>query len=87
MAETGRTQVQVRIRDHGPGISPEDRARVFEPYFTRKHTGTGLGLALAKQTIEHHRGSLELRPSDGGGTTAIVTLPVDGLEPVPGETS
>jgi two-component system nitrogen regulation sensor histidine kinase NtrY len=87
LAEAGRAQVQVEIRDHGPGIPPEDRARVFEPYFTRKHTGTGLGLALAKQTIEHHQGSLELRPSDGGGTTAIVTLPVDGLEPVPGETS
>ena len=81
LAEAGRAQVQVQIRDHGPGIRPEDQARIFEPYFTRKHSGTGLGLALAKQTIEHHRGSLELRPSDGGGTTAIVTLPVDGTTP------
>ena len=71
-------KVMVEIRDHGPGISPDDRARVFEPYFTRKRRGTGLGLALVRQTIEHHRGSIELREAEGGGTAAIVTLPVDG---------
>ena len=71
-------KVMVEIRDHGPGISPEDRARVFEPYFTRKPRGTGLGLALVRQTIEHHRGSIELRQAEGGGTAVVVTLPVDG---------
>lgn len=77
--------VLVEIRDHGPGISPEDKSRVFEPYFTRKARGTGLGLALVRQTIEHHRGSIELRDPDGGGTAVVVTLPVGGLpsDPVP----
>ncbi len=81
LAEAGNGRVRVDIRDHGPGIAPEDRDRVFEPYFTRKHRGTGLGLALAKQTIEHHHGSLELRQPVGGGTIASVILPANGVDP------
>ncbi|NNG16097.1 MAG: hypothetical protein HKM89_06410, partial [Gemmatimonadales bacterium] len=54
VTRTTRDELEVEIRDHGPGIPPEDRTRVFEPYFTRKPRGTGLGLALVRQTIEHH---------------------------------
>jgi signal transduction histidine kinase len=80
LEQTGHDAVMIEIRDHGPGISPEDRTRVFEPYFTRKARGTGLGLALVRQTIEHHRGSIELREAHGGGTAVVVTLPIHNRE-------
>lgn len=80
VAQTNRSELEVEIRDHGPGIPREDRTQVFEPYFTRKPRGTGLGLALVRQTIEHHRGSIELREAHGGGTAVVVTLPVHDRE-------
>jgi signal transduction histidine kinase len=73
-------ELEIEIRDHGPGIPPEDRARIFEPYFTRKARGTGLGLALVRQTIEHHHGSIELRQPNGGGTAVVVGLPIHDRE-------
>jgi signal transduction histidine kinase len=66
--------VRIGIRDHGPGISPELEGRIFDPYFTGKEGGTGLGLALAKQTVELHRGTIEVEPTPGGGATFIVRL-------------
>jgi signal transduction histidine kinase len=65
---------RVSIRDHGPGIPPGDEARIFDPYHTGKTGGTGLGLALAKQTMELHRGSIEVEPTPGGGATFVVRL-------------
>ncbi len=69
-------QVTVTVADHGPGIPPEDRHRVFEPYFTRKADGTGLGLAIVKQVVDLHRGAIRLEETPGGGATFVVTLPV-----------
>ena len=66
--------VRIGIRDHGPGISPELEGRIFDPYFTGKEGGTGLGLALAKQTVELHRGTIEVEPTPGGGATFVVRL-------------
>ena len=66
--------VQIGIRDHGPGISPGLEGRIFDPYFTGKEGGTGLGLALAKQTVELHRGTIEVEPTPGGGATFVVRL-------------
>jgi hypothetical protein len=68
--------VTVSVADHGPGIPPEDRHRVFEPYFTRKADGTGLGLAIVKQVVDLHRGGLRLEETPGGGATFVMTLPV-----------
>lgn len=67
--------VVVIVADHGPGIAPADRSRVFEPYFTRKPDGTGLGLAIVRQAVEMHRGTIEVRETPGGGATFAVTLP------------
>jgi signal transduction histidine kinase len=64
----------VSIRDHGPGIPPGHERRIFDPYHTGKAGGTGLGLALAKQTIELHHGSIEVEPTPGGGATFVVRL-------------
>jgi signal transduction histidine kinase len=64
----------VTVRDHGPGVSPEDAERIFEPYFTGKAGGTGLGLALVRQTVELHGGTIAVEPTPGGGATFVVRL-------------
>jgi two-component system nitrogen regulation sensor histidine kinase NtrY len=65
---------RIEIRDHGPGIPVELEGRIFDPYCTGKSGGTGLGLALAKQTVELHHGSIAVEPTPGGGATFIVRL-------------
>lgn len=65
----------IRIRDNGTGISPEQRAKLFVPYFTTKNAGSGLGLALCRQIIESHRGTIELESTSDQGTEFIITLP------------
>src|SRR6266568_3579921 len=66
--------VLVTIADHGPGIPEEQRQRVFEPYFTTKQDGTGLGLALVRQTIEAHHGTIRVSETAGGGATFCIVL-------------
>lgn len=66
--------IVVTITDHGPGIPDELRQRVFEPYFTTKRDGTGLGLALVRQTIEAHNGTITVSDTPGGGATFSVVL-------------
>ena len=65
----------VTIADHGPGIPADIKARLFEPYFTTKADGTGLGLALVRQTIEAHGGSVSVGDTPGGGATFTITFP------------
>ena len=64
----------VTIADHGPGIPPDLRHQVFEPYFTTKPDGTGLGLALVRQTLEAHRGTVTVSETPGGGATFAITF-------------
>jgi signal transduction histidine kinase len=71
------------VVDHGPGVPSEQRARIFEPYVTNKEGGTGLGLALVKQAIEFHRGTIEVVETPGGGATFVVRLPVAGRSRLP----
>ena len=76
--------VQVRVSDNGPGISPEDLPHVFERFYrgnrarTREGGGAGLGLAIAKQWVEAHGGSIRVE-SAGQGATFSFTLPVSRL--------
>jgi signal transduction histidine kinase len=73
----------VTIADHGPGIPADLRQRVFEPYFTTKDDGTGLGLALVRVTFEAHRGTISVSETPGGGATfAIVFPPPPSFVPV-----
>lgn len=67
----------VDVTDHGPGIPRSQRAEIFSPFFTTKRHGTGLGLAVAKNIIEAHKGSLEVLDNPDRGLTFRVTLPVD----------
>lgn len=73
--ETNEELAFVRVKDNGTGI-PEDQVQtIFEPYFTTKSTGTGLGLAMVKQIVETHHGSIEIEQTSGEGTTVLVILP------------
>jgi signal transduction histidine kinase len=66
----------VVVADEGPGVPPELAAQIFQPFFTTKATGTGLGLAVVKRIVEDHRGRIELGSPPGGGTTFTVRLPI-----------
>src|SRR6266498_962538 len=65
----------VTIADHGPGIPADLRQRIFEPYFTTKDDGTGLGLALVRVTLEAHRGTISVSETPGGGATFAIVFP------------
>ena len=66
------------ISDNGPGIDSTTLARLGEPFFTTKTTGTGLGLAVVKAVARAHQGDIQLRSRPGRGTCAILTLPLLG---------
>lgn len=68
--------VEVRIRDHGICIAEADRERIFDPFFTTKRGGTGLGLAICDGIVARYDGDLRLEPHPGGGTMAVIRLPV-----------
>ena len=71
--------VVVSISDSGPGVAPEVRDRIFEPYFTTKKKGTGLGLAIAKHNVEIYGGVIRLDSQAGKGATFVVQLPAKTL--------
>jgi signal transduction histidine kinase len=63
--------LEVRVLDDGPGVPEPIRRRIFEPLFTTKAQGSGIGLALCRRIIEAHRGTLDLEPSDKGATFVV----------------
>jgi len=69
-------QLNIHIRDSGPGISKENLPRLFEPFFTTKKNGTGLGLAICQRIVEEHHGRIGVESERGQGSTFIVTLPL-----------
>jgi len=71
------TEAWVRVRDNGPGIDSETRRKIFDPFYTTKHDGTGLGLALSKKLVETHGGTLEVESVPGSGSEFIVVFPRD----------
>jgi two-component system sensor histidine kinase FlrB len=68
--------VRLCISDNGSGIDASALARIGEPFFTTKSTGTGLGLAVVNAVTRAHQGQLQFRSRPGRGTCAIVTLPL-----------
>ncbi len=77
--------VAIDVADSGPGVPPEDRARIFEPFYTTKTDGkgTGLGLSIVKNIVDSHRGGVEVGGAAEGGATFTITLPVATSEPSP----
>jgi signal transduction histidine kinase len=70
--------IEVRFTDTGPGVSSQDRQHLFEPFFTTRSEGTGLGLALCREIALQHGGSIELEPGAGAGATFCLVLPAAG---------
>jgi two-component system, NtrC family, nitrogen regulation sensor histidine kinase NtrY len=73
-------RVEIEVADSGPGLDPEVRDRIFEPFFSTKTAGSGLGLALVKKTVEDHGGGVRLESEPGAGTRAILWLPATGAK-------
>ncbi|HIE94200.1 MAG TPA: PAS domain S-box protein [Acidobacteria bacterium] len=68
---------EIRVGDDGPGLDPAVRDRLFEPFITTKHRGSGLGLATAKRVVEMHHGTLVADSGPNGGTVLSIRLPVE----------
>jgi two-component system NtrC family sensor kinase len=71
-----RRWVLVAFRDSGPGLTAEQIAHIFEPFYTTKPSGTGLGLAISYGIVERHGGTIEVSSQPGQGATFVVRLPV-----------
>ena len=71
-----KTSARIAIADTGPGILPEHLDRIFEPYFTTKERGTGLGLALTHRIIQGHNGGIRAENAPDGGARFEITLPI-----------
>ena len=67
---------EIAVEDTGPGIPPEILPRIFEPLFSTKSFGTGLGLPTAKQIVEQHNGTIALVNAPAGGAAARIRLPL-----------
>ena len=67
--------VSLRLHDNGAGISPETLAMIFEPFYTTKVTGTGLGLLISQKIVQEHSGTLTIESREGKGTIATALLP------------
>jgi two-component system sensor histidine kinase HydH len=75
-AANGR-RLKISFQDTGPGIAPENLARLFEPFFTTKKNGTGLGLAITRRVAEDHQGTIEAVNAPNRGAIFILSLPVE----------
>jgi signal transduction histidine kinase len=64
------------VSDTGSGLTPEECARLFTPYYTSKSHGTGLGLAIVQSIVSDHGGRVSVNSQPGKGTTFIIELPV-----------
>jgi two-component system nitrogen regulation sensor histidine kinase NtrY len=72
--------VNIKISDNGPGISKDNKLKLFEPYFSTKKTGTGLGLAIVSTIISDHNGYIRVQDNIPRGSTFIIELPVLSAE-------
>ncbi len=72
----GGQWLEFSVSDTGSGVAPDQRERIFQPFFTTRAHGIGLGLSITRRLIEDHRGSIRVEGSPGGGATFILRLPV-----------
>jgi signal transduction histidine kinase len=69
-------RVAITVRDHGTGIKPDDLPRVFDPYFTTRRTGTGIGLAISRNIVEGLGGRITVASQPERGTEVRIELPL-----------
>ena len=78
-ADTSRPDiVSIRFKDNGPGIAAEDMEKIFEPFFTKKSKGTGLGLTVCREMLHLNGGEIVVASKVSKGTTFTITLPRGG---------
>ena len=77
----GPDAVLVEVRDTGPGLDPERAAQVFEPFYTTKSDGLGIGLSISRSIVEAHGGRLWVNPNEPHGAIFRFSLPVGGAAP------
>ena len=65
----------VTVADTGPGVAPELVERIFDPFYTTKESGSGLGLFIARRIVSEHGGHVRVAPRAGGGTACTISLP------------
>ena len=75
----GERRITISVRDTGCGIPEEILPHLFEPYFSTKSGGTGLGLGMARRTVEEHGGTVDIRSRSGQGTVVTLTLPAPAV--------
>ena len=75
VAGNGHGEIAVSVADSGPGIAPDDAQRIFDPFYSTKEAGLGVGLSISRAIIEAHGGRLSLTPNAGGGSIFRFTLP------------
>jgi two-component system NtrC family sensor kinase len=68
--------LRVTVTDSGDGIPPEVIDRIWEPFYTTKTSGTGLGLSVTRRIVREHGGAMEVDSAPGRGTTFIIVLPI-----------
>ena len=73
----GSGHVFLRVSDTGTGIPREIQDRIFDPFFSRREGGTGLGLTVVRRIVEAHNGSIQVQSSKGKGTEVTMRFPVD----------
>ncbi len=77
--EESQTQVVIAVSDNGPGVTAEHREQIFDPFFSQRNGGIGLGLAIVRQIILAHHGSIHVEPNDHQGATFVIQLPRNGV--------
>jgi signal transduction histidine kinase len=80
-AKIQKGMVGIAVKDTGVGITPENMKRIFEPLFTTKSKGIGLGLAVSRKLAEANGGRIEVKSELGKGSTFTLVLPVEGGKP------
>ncbi|HEX8577814.1 MAG TPA: ATP-binding protein [Flavobacterium sp.] len=80
-----RNNVMISVRDNGVGIDKENTFHIFEPKFTTKTSGMGLGLGIIKNIIENYKGTITFESERGKGTIFMVTLPITQIQNTPGK--
>lgn len=71
----GGAAIEVSVRDNGPGLKPQQQERIFQPFFTTRAKGTGLGMSIAQRIVDAHGGTIAAQNAPDGGAEIVITLP------------
>jgi len=76
----GRRELRLTVRDNGHGMDEAVLGRIFEPFFSTKPTGAGVGLSITREVVRRHRGTMTIESARGSGTVFHVQIPIDDAD-------